>query len=166
MLLCWFFCWASIIFCTFFLKRLVSRESVRNCMNISDVSSFVARRAPHFEAGPCISRALSYSPGPFPESVVEWSFQFRPMFVVDSIRGPSPAARKPGATAAKQLHSNSNCHNRNLVNENYQVLSVGFPFFQDPKQRHDTAQSPQPPVQTHPCKEHAHYSWDHKSKLR
>jgi hypothetical protein len=34
-----------------------------------------------------------------------------------------------GATTTKPLHSNSNCQNRNLVKENYQVLSLELSFF-------------------------------------
>jgi hypothetical protein len=36
--------------------------------------------------------------------------------------------QEPGATTTKPLHSNSNCQNRNLVKENYQVLSLGLSF--------------------------------------
>ena len=88
------------------------------------------------------------------------------MPALDSVERPSPAARKQRcnynkAIAFKQQLPEPQSSKRKLSG----FVPRSFLFFQDPKQRHDTAQSLQPPVQTHPCKEHALHSWDNQSKL-
>ena len=85
--------------------------------------------------------------------------QFRPMPAVDSVERPSPDERKSRcnynkAVALKQQLPEPQSSKRKLSG----LVPRSFLFIQDPKQRHDTAQSLQPPVQTHPCKENAPHS--------
>ena len=90
--------------------------------------------------------------------------QFRPMPAVGSVERPSPDERKSRcnynkAVALKQQLPEPQSSKRKLSG----LVPRSFLFIQDPKQRHDTAQSLQPPVQTHPCKEYAPHSWDKTS---
>ena len=106
---------------------------------ISCLSYFcVVKRAPHFEAGPYIFRTFYYSPGPFPDPQGGIDF---PKSSSDRWGDHHLQLTTAGATAAKQLHSNSNCHNRNLVSSKRKLLSYipeFFLSFQDPKQQTKT----------------------------